>query len=78
MSRWTVEADLDLCQGHQMCQLEAPQIFGWDAAGRKVVVRQSRPVDDLRPDADRAVAYCPATALSIGESPDSVDSVKED
>ena len=26
-----VVADLDLCQGHQMCQGEAPEVFGFDA-----------------------------------------------
>jgi ferredoxin len=67
MSRWMVEADLDLCQGHQECQLEAPQIFGWDDVEKKVTVLQAHPADELRLDADHAVRHCPAMALSIQE-----------
>jgi ferredoxin len=67
VSGWTVEADLDLCQGHQECQLEAPQIFGWDRSERKVTVLQSHPADELRLDADQAVRHCPAMALTIRE-----------
>ncbi len=65
MSRWRVEADLDLCQGHRECQLEAPQIFGWDESARQVVVLQPDPDDHRRAEAERAVRYCPAMALSI-------------
>ena len=25
-----VAADLTLCQGHQMCQFEAPEVFGFE------------------------------------------------
>lgn len=65
MSGWRVVADLDLCQGHQMCRLEAPEIFGWDKPADAVVVRQSHPLDHLRDDAERAVRECPALALAI-------------
>ena len=27
---YRVVADLDLCQGHQMCLGEAPEVFGFD------------------------------------------------
>ena len=36
-------ADLDLCQGHQMCQTEAPDVFGFDEDADKVVVLRSSP-----------------------------------
>ena len=67
MSRWTVVADLDLCQGHQMCVLDNPDLFGFDAAADRVVVREPHPPDDRRGDARQAVADCPAMALSIVE-----------
>jgi ferredoxin len=67
VSGWTVQADLDLCQGHQECQLEAPDIFGWDHIQRKVTVLQLYPADELRPEAARAVRHCPAMALTIRE-----------
>ncbi len=60
-------ADLDLCQAHQMCQAEAPDVFGFDDDADKVVVRVPHPPDDRRADVRRAVANCPAWALSIVE-----------
>jgi ferredoxin len=70
VSGWTVVADLDLCQAHQMCQLDAPEIFGFDRAADKVVVRQEHPADHLRGQAKRAVAGCPAMALFLVDTPE--------
>ena len=67
MSGWRVEADLDLCQGHQMCQGEAPEVFGFDADADRVVVLQERPPDDQRRRVTDAVTYCPAMALRLEE-----------
>jgi ferredoxin len=67
---WRVEADLDLCQGHQMCQGEAPDVFGFDVEADKVVLLQERPADALRRSVDDAVAYCPAMALAVVPDPD--------
>ncbi len=64
---WRVAADLDLCQGHQMCQGEAPDVFGFDAGADRVVVLQERPDDPLRRSVQDAVTYCPAMALRIEE-----------
>jgi ferredoxin len=58
--------DRDLCQGHAMCELEAPEVF---------TVGKSDQVELLteRPDAGHhdavrlAVKYCPTHALSIEE-----------
>ena len=69
MNGWTVVADLDLCQAHQMCRLEAPGIFGFDAVADKVVVLQEHPAHELRAQANRAVAYCPTMALAVVDSP---------
>ena len=62
-----VVADLELCQAHQVCQGEAPEVFGFAAAADQVVVLQERPDESLRPQVQAAVRYCPAMALSIEE-----------
>ncbi|MFL6062579.1 MAG: ferredoxin [Marmoricola sp.] len=62
-----VAADLELCQGHQMCQFEAPDVFGLDVEEDKVVVLDENPPEDLRAQVVRAVKYCPAMALSLEE-----------
>ena len=64
---WRVSADQDLCQGHQLCQGEAPTVFGFDREADKVVVLEENPEDSLRPAVETAVKYCPAFALSIEE-----------
>ena len=60
-----VAADLELCQGHQMCQFEAPDVFGLDADEDKVILLDPNPGEDLREQVVRAVKYCPARALSL-------------
>ena len=62
-----VVADLALCQGHQMCQGEAPGVFGFDEDTDLVVVLQEHPDDSLRSQVDDAVKYCPAMALAVEE-----------
>ena len=63
-----VLADLDLCQGHQMCQGEAPDVFGFDDDTDLVTVLREHPDESLRPQVQNAVAYCPAMALSLEEN----------
>ena len=60
-------ADLDLCQGHQMCTGEAPDVFGFDEDADLVVVLQDHPDESLRPQVKAAVQYCPAMALALEE-----------
>ena len=60
-----VTADLDLCQGHQMCQLEAPDVFGFDAGADKVSVLVPAPDESQRDAVARAVRYCPTMALTV-------------
>lgn len=60
-----VVADLGLCQGHQMCQGEAPDVFGFDGDTDQVVVLQEHPDEYLRSDVKAAVTYCPAMALAV-------------
>ena len=58
-----VTADLELCQGHQMCQFEAPNVFGYDEDADKVLLLDPNPPEDLREQVQRAVKYCHAMAL---------------
>ena len=60
-------ADLDLCQAHQMCQAEAPEVFGFDEDADQVVVLEAHPPESQRDAVLSAVRYCPAMALSLEE-----------
>ena len=64
---YRVVADVDLCQGHQLCQGEAPDVFGFDQDADVVLLLEERPDDARRQDVTTAVRYCPAVALSIEE-----------
>ena len=59
-----VEVDLDLCQGHAMCELEAPDYFRAPRRG-KVEILDAKPPDDAREEIERAVDMCPTQALLI-------------
>lgn len=61
-------ADTSLCQAHQMCQGEAPDVFGFDETTDLVTVLQEHPDESLRPQVEAAVRYCPAMALSTEET----------
>jgi len=63
-----VVADTSICQGHQLCQGEAPDVFGFDEDADHVVLLNERPDDSRRADVTTAVKYCPAFALSIEEN----------
>lgn len=68
-----VEVDLDLCQGHAMCELEAPDYFSVPKRG-KVEILVAEPPDDARDEIERAVEMCPTQALSIkNEEPEEQD-----
>jgi ferredoxin len=59
-----IEVDLDLCQGHAMCQLEAPEVFAVPKKG-KVTVIDAKPPEIQRAAIEAAVRYCPAQALRL-------------
>jgi ferredoxin len=65
-----VVADTDVCQGHQLCQGEAPTVFGFDADADVVTLLDEHPDESLRPAVTQAVKYCPAFALSMEETAD--------
>ncbi len=62
-----VTADLDLCQGHQMCVVEAPGVFGFDDEADHVRVLHEQPADDQRDAVRLAVRHCPTMALNMTE-----------
>ena len=66
---YRVEVDLDLCQGHAMCELEAPDYFRVPKRG-KVEILNSEPADEDRAEVEQAVWACPTQALSIKEEDD--------
>ena len=66
---YRVEVDLDLCQGHAMCELEAPNVFKVPKRGT-VEILDNEPPDDIREDVERAVDMCPTQALFIKEKED--------
>ncbi len=59
-----IRADLDLCQGHAMCELEAPDVFRVPKNGT-VEILDDAPPDGMHDAVRRAVQYCPTQALSI-------------
>ena len=65
-----VKIDLDLCQGHSVCEAEAPEIFRVvDRPGDypRVEVILERPPEELRPKAEAAARYCPNRVITIEE-----------
>jgi ferredoxin len=66
---YRVEVDLDLCQGHAMCELEAPDHFKVPKRG-KVEILNAEPPEQDRVQVEQAVWACPTQALSIREEED--------
>lgn len=60
-----VVVDLDLCQGHGMCELEAPEVF--ETGRDSVTIRQPEFPEIRRAAVESAVRYCPTQALKIVE-----------
>ena len=64
-----IELDDDLCQGHAMCEAEAPDYF--NTPKRRPVERLNpTPPESDRALIERAVDACPCRALWIRELPD--------
>jgi len=61
-----IVVDRDLCQGHGVCESEAPEVFNVPKSGQ-VDVRDESPPDALRKKVEIAVKYCPTHALKIVE-----------
>jgi ferredoxin len=61
-----IEVDMDLCQGHAMCELEAPNYFKVPKHGKVEILKHTAPEED-RAEVEEAVWACPTQALSIKE-----------
>ncbi len=59
-----IEVDMDLCQGHAMCALEAPDYFRVPKRGQVEILSDTAPEED-RAEVLQAVWACPTQALSI-------------
>jgi len=61
-----VSVDLDLCQGHGVCESEAPTVFQL-AKNATVTILVESPAEQLRAEVETAVRYCPTSALRIDD-----------
>jgi sterol 14-demethylase len=64
-----IVVDRDLCQGHGVCESEAPEVFSVSKDG-VLTVLQEHPTDDQLAAVRLAVAYCPTHALTLVEDDD--------
>ncbi len=63
---YRIHVEADLCQGHAMCELEAPCVFKVPKRGT-VEILNPEPSSEMREDVERAVEMCPNHALFIKE-----------
>ena len=61
-----VDVDTDLCQGHGVCQSEAPTVFRV-TDDNVVEILDPNPPEDLRRNVEEAVKNCPTQALTLTE-----------
>jgi len=61
-----IVVDLDLCQGHGVCESEVPEVFSVAKKGQ-VTVKDETPPEELRAKTELAVRFCPTHALKILE-----------
>ncbi len=61
-----VSLDIDLCQGHGVCESEAPTVFEL-GKNQQVTILDATPDPALRTEVEAAVRFCPTSALRITE-----------
>ncbi len=59
-----IVVDFDLCQGHGVCEGEAPEVFELDDDGYLTIL-QEEPPESLRDAVERSAKYCPTMAIRI-------------
>lgn len=70
MSKLCVKVDHDLCQGHGVCQAEAPEVFELqetDAPYPQSVVIMDSPGEAYREQILKAEKFCPNAAITVTE-----------
>lgn len=60
-----INVDVDACNGHGECVIEAPEVFDLADDSDVVVVLEEAPAEARRAQVERAVAMCPVAALQI-------------
>ena len=66
-----VKVDLELCQGHALCQEEAPEVFRVkERPGQydQVELREERPPEALRKKVEAAARHCPNRVITVEET----------
>jgi ferredoxin len=61
-----VVVDLDLCQGHGVCESEAPGVFEL-GKNKTVTILDASPPEERRAEVEAAIRYCPTSALRLIE-----------
>ena len=61
--------DRDLCQGHGVCESEAPEVFSVSKQ-RVLSILDESPPDTRRASVEAAVRFCPTGALRIEDQED--------
>jgi sterol 14-demethylase len=61
-----LEVDRTLCQGHGVCESEAPGVFSVSKQG-ELTILDPCPEESRRAEVQQAVKYCPTHALNIIE-----------
>jgi ferredoxin len=61
-----IVVDTDLCQGHGVCENEAPGVFEV-GKNHQVVVLELAPTEDRCAELEAAVRFCPTHALTIAD-----------
>jgi ferredoxin len=57
--------DLDLCDAHGDCVVEAPQVFDLGEEDEVVTLLDPEPGEDMRAKIERAARACPVSAIRI-------------
>ena len=61
-----ITVDHDRCEGHGLCEEQAPEVYTLDDAGDVVHRFEGRDVpDDLADAAERGATVCPVAALRV-------------
>ena len=60
-----IHVDAGICQGYGLCHNEAPELIELDDSGYASILGEGDVSEELLPTAEKAVAMCPAQALSL-------------
>jgi ferredoxin len=66
-----VHVDLERCQGHGLCSVIAPEVFGVsDPDGHPATIVGGKISADLEDAVDQAARSCPEQAITVSEGPE--------